>query len=136
MANITTVTKLLDGDRHAIFHIYVQGDGITGDMTDFVLVDPAMDVTPVLSNIPSFTIEKLWYDLSGFDARLEFEFLVDGTNAWVLSGGNGVHMDFSEVGGLKDRSSILDGTGKLMLTTSGLLSANDTGTIIVKLRKD
>ena len=136
MANTVTVTKLLDGARSAVFHIYIKSDGLTGELTDQVLIDPATDLNPVLNAVPSLTIDQLWYDLSGFDARLEFDYLVEDTAVWTLSAGNGVHMDFSQFGGLKDRSNILDGTGKLMITTNGLLSAGDNGTIIIKVRKD
>lgn len=136
MANTISITKLLDGARFAVFHIYIKSDGATGDLADHVLIDPAADLNPLLNAVPSLTIDEIWYDLSGFDARLEFDYLVDDTAVWTLSGGNGVHMDFTPFGGLKDRSQVLDGTGKLMITTNGLLSAGDNGTIIIKVRKD
>ena len=136
MANTVTITKILDGARSAVFHIFIKSDGASGELTDQVLIDPAADLDPILGARPSLTIEQLWYDLSGFDARLEFDYLVDDTAAWTLSGGNGVHMDFCHFGGLKDRSSVLDGTGKLMLTTNGLTAAGDNGTIIIKVQKD
>lgn len=136
MANKVSITKLLDGERSAIFHVYIQSDGVTGDMTDQVLIDPATSFDPDLAAKPCLTITELWYDLSGFDARLEFDYLVEDTAAWTLSGGNGIHMDFNCFGGLKDRSNVLDGTGKLMITTNGLTAAGDNGTIIIKVRKD
>lgn len=136
MANTISITKILDGARSAVFHVFIKSDGASGELVDQVLIDPAADLVPVLGAKPSLTIEQLWYDLSGFDARLEFDYLVDDTAAWTLSGGNGVHMDFCHFGGLKDRSNVLDGTGKLMLTTNGLAAAGDNGTIIIKVRKD
>lgn len=136
MANTVSITKILDGVRSAVFHIYIKSDGATGDMTDQVIIDPSTDLVPALGAIPSLSIEQIWYDLSGFDARLEFDYLIEDTAVWTLSGGNGVHMDFSHFGGLKDRSNVLDGTGKLMITTNGLTAAGDNGTIIIKVRKD
>ena len=136
MANTTTVTKIMEGERHAVFHVYLKSDGVTGELTDFVIADPAADLNPVLNAVPSMTIEQLWYDLDGFGARLEFDYLVDDTAAWTLSGNSGTHIDFSNIGGLKDRSNVLDGTGKLMITTSGFSSSSDNGTIIIKVRKD
>lgn len=136
MANTVSITKLLDGPRSAIFHIFIKSDGVSGDMTDEVLIDPATSFDPALRAKPTLTIDQLWYDLSGFDARLEFDYLVDDTAAWTMSGGNGIHMDFGCFGGLKDRSNVLDGTGKLMITTNGLAAAGDCGTIVIKVRKD
>lgn len=136
MANTVTITKIIDGARSAVFHVFIQSDGASGDLTDQVLIDPSVDLDPRLGARPGLTIDQLWYDLSGFDARLEFEYLVGDTAVWTLSGGNGVHMDFGQFGGLKDRSNPLDGTGKLMLTTNGLNAAGDNGTIIIKVRKD
>ena len=136
MSNTVTITKILDGARSAVFHVFIKSDGASGDLTDHVLIDPAVDFDPAMSQKPVMTIEQLWYDLSGFDARLEFDYLTDDTAAWTLSGGNGVHMDFCHFGGLKDRSNVLDGTGKLMLSTNGMTAASDNGTIIIKVRKD
>ena len=136
MANTVLVTKMLDGERFAVFHVYIESDGATGELDNFVLIDPAADLTPSTGATPSLTIEHLWYDLSDFDARLDFEYLIENTPVWTLSGGNGVHMDFSPFGGLKDRSQSLDGTGKLLITTSGLLSSGDCGSIVIKVRKD
>ncbi len=133
--NTVAITKIIDGARNAVFHIYIKSDGASGDLTDEVLIDPTSDLNPWMDSSPSLTIDQLWYDLSGFDARLEFDYLIDDTAAWVLSGGNGVHMDFGSFGGLKDRSGTLDGTGKLMITTSGLADG-DCGTIVIKVRKD
>lgn len=136
MANDLTITKIMEGERHAVFHISIASDGARGELTDALLIDPAVDLSPALNAKPSLTIEHLWYDLSGFDARLEFDYMLSDTPVWTLSAGNGVHMDFTPFGGLKDRSNVLDGTGKLMITTNGLTAAGDNGTIIIKVRKD
>jgi hypothetical protein len=136
MAHKVVVTKLIDGPRHAVIHVYVRSDGASADLTDYVLIDPATDLTPSPGGVPSLTIEHLQYDLSGFNAELEFEYLTDDTGAWVMADGSAGCFDFGSFGGLKDRSNVLDGTGKLMLTTSGLSNAGDKGTVIIKVRKD
>ena len=136
MANSVLITKLLDGPRSAIFHIFIESDGASGDMTDQVLIDPTTSFDPALDSTPTITIDSLWYDLSGFDAKLEFDYLLSDTPVWTLSAGNGVHMDFNCFGGLKDRSNALDGTGKLTITTNGLSALGDNGTLIIKVRKD
>jgi hypothetical protein len=46
-----------------------------------------------------------------------------------------VDMDLGHIGGLKDRSNPLDGLGKLKISTRGL-GANETGVLVIKVRKD
>lgn len=135
MAQVT-ITKILDGTRSAVFHVYLVSDGISGDLTDEVLIDPTTDFDPELTSVPTLTIEQIWYDLTGFDARLEFDYLASDTGVWAMSGGQASHVDFCHFGGLKDRSNELDGTGKLKLTTRGFASTDDAGTIVIKVRKD
>lgn len=127
------VTKLHDGAKSAVFHVAITGDG-SGDVTDAVLIDPTQFDVPMPA-APGLTIERLWYDLAGFDARLEFDNLISDTLAWSMTGGQSATFDFCDIGGLKDRSAPLDGTGKLTLTTSGLL-VDGVGTLVIKVRKD
>lgn len=129
-----TITKLADGPRNAVFHVSFTGDG-GGELTDLVLVDPTSSFDPTLPGTPTLTIDKLWYDLTGFNAVLEFDYLTSDTPVWSMSGGQANYMDFCHFGGMKDRSDALDGLGKLKLTTSGL-GAGDFGTLVVKVRKD
>jgi len=132
MAQIT-ITKILDGPRNGAFHIAIEGDG-SGELTDTVLIDPETSFDPTLPGVPTLTIDQLWYDLSGFDAKLEFDYLVSDTLIWAMSGGQSNTMDFCTFGGLKDRSA-MDGQGKLKLSTRGL-GAGDCGVMVVKVRKD
>ena len=136
MANTVTVTKLNDGERHAVFHVYIASDGASGDLVNEVIIDPALDFDPALSNKPVMTIESLQYDLSGFNATIEFDYLLSDTPAWNMSGGNYSDVCFGKFGGIKDRSGELDGTGKLQITTNGLTALGDSGTIIIRVRKD
>lgn len=126
------ITKILDGARNAVFHVVIEGDG-SGDVTDQTLIDPAVDFVPALPASPSITIDKLTYDLAGFNAKLEFDYLASDTPIWTMA--NQLCPDFRETGGLKDRSPVQDGTGKLMLTTSGL-AAGDMGSVLIWVRKD
>jgi hypothetical protein len=133
MAQIS-VTKLLDGARNAVFHISINGTGV-GELVDEILIDPATSFDPAHPPAPSLRIERLWYDLSGFGGRLEYDYLTSDTPVWSMSeGSGGCQVDFECIGGLADRSNGLDGLGKLKLTTSGL-DAGDFGTIIVHARK-
>lgn len=135
MAHTANITKILDGDRSATFHVFIQGDGASPDLSKLTLIDPSIDLCPKLGKRPCLTVTELWYDLAGFDAKLEFDYLNDETGVWALTQGNGTHQCFDSFGGLKDRSPV-DGTGKVMLSTFGLLSASACGSIIIKVRKD
>jgi hypothetical protein len=76
----------------------------------------------------------LWYDITGFDGILLFDYLVDETPVWTLSG-HGHFMDFTPMGGLKDRSAVMDGTGKVLLSTAGFTTLGEQGTIILQVKK-
>jgi hypothetical protein len=128
------VTLLNDGPRNVVCHVYIEGDA-GGDLTDEVLIDPAADVDPAMPQRPGLTLQAFWADFIGFDGLLEFEELASDRQLWTITGDQLAQADFRSFGGLKDRSSLNDGTGKLMLTTSGL-STGDKGTIILWLRKD
>jgi len=131
MAQVT-VTTILDGTRNAAFHVAIAGDG-SGDVTDEVVIDPT-SFDPALPASPSLTIDRLMYDLTGFDARLEFDYLASDTLVWSMTGDQFADADLSGFGGLKDRSE-QDGTGKLRLSTSGL-GNGDVGVLVIKVRKD
>jgi len=135
MANVVNVTKLMDGPRNAVFHVYIKSDGVSGDLVDYVLVDPAVDFNPAYPAKPTLVLQKLQYDVTDFNGILSFQELVNNTPLWTLSG-HGHTMDFSDVGGLKDQSSQLDGTGKLLLSTVGFTTLNEQGTFLLWLTKN
>lgn len=127
------ITKILDGGRNAVFHVTITGDEL-GDLSDEILIDPATSFDPAMEPKPALSIDALWYDLTGFNARLEFDYLASDTPVWSMSGGQPAQLDFCCFGGLKDRSNALDGLGKLKISTSGL-GVGDVGTIVIKARK-
>lgn len=131
MAQIN-ITKLNDGARNAIFHVALQGDG-TGDLVDAVIIDPATSFDVPMPALPALRIMSLRYDLTGFDAEIEYDYLESDTPIWTMTGDTGSAFDFCEFGGLTDRS-LSDGSGKLLLTTNGL-SNGDKGTIIICAKK-
>lgn len=130
MAQIA-ITQIHDGPRNAVFHVAIEGDG-SGELTDAVLVDPTT-FDPPLPASPSLVVERLQYDLSGFRAKLEFDYLASDTFLWAMSEGTYADADFCAFGGLKDRSAT-DGDGKILLTTTGL-GAGDIGVIVLSVRK-
>lgn len=126
------VTQLLDGPRNATIHVSIVGDA-TGELVDAVLIDPA-DLTPPLPPVPALRIYGLVYDLTGFDAKLEYDYLASDTPVWTITGDGAGQLDFSAFGGLTDRSPELDGSGKLLLTTSGLM-AGGFGSMVITVKK-
>lgn len=134
MANKVVLTKLLDGPRHVIMHLYLESDGASGEITDLVVVDPTQ-VIPSLSAVPGLTIEKVLPSLNGFAVKIEFDSVTD-TPVWVLTEHDTDTVCFDCFGGLKDRSNPLDGSGKLLISTVGFTSIGDMGSIIFQVRKD
>lgn len=132
MANTVTVTTLLEGPRNLVLHVYLKSDGVSGDLSNEVIADPANH--EFLSDSRYFTLEDVTYGFNGFSANLEFEYLMDNTLIWVLPPGSGNYVDFKKFGGLADRSDV-DGTGKLLLNTTGLMDEGDEGSLIIKLKK-
>jgi hypothetical protein len=128
-----TVTKILDGAKNSVVHVFLRGDG-SGDLNGEVIIDPAVDFTPPLPPVPELRIEQLWYDFIGFTGYLFFDDLVTGTPVWSMSAGQANQPDFSCFGGLTDRSDQLDGSGQLKLTTMGL-DASSIGTLILLVKK-
>jgi hypothetical protein len=129
MANLVTITPLLSGQRKVILHVYIKSDGESGDLVDYEIADPAN------YNFKGkfFTMESVESALSGFSVSLKFGYLQSGTPVWVIPEFQSCY-DLRPYGGLLDRSNVLDGTGKVLLSTSGL-SRGDEGTFILVLRK-
>ena len=135
MSHTVQMTKLLDGPRHAIVHVYLRSDGLSDDLKRFVIIDPTDDLEPAKESKPGLVIEQIVYDFAGFDASLKFDTgLVEDNYIWVLPEGASAKVDFREFGGFKDRSG-LDGTGRLVIDTFGLLSIGDQGSMLLKIRK-
>jgi hypothetical protein len=130
MANLVEVTTLLDGSRQLFLHVYVKGDG-SGDLNAVEIADPADFDMPGTNQF--FTLEGIQAALNGFSASLKFDYLINGTFIWAIPEYQSEY-DFNPVGGLKDRSDTLDGTGKVLLSTVGLADG-DEGSFVIKLRK-
>lgn len=131
MANTVTVRTLIDGRRHTVVHVHMKSDGVSGELDDFIVVDVST-LNPVPVNL---TVEEIWYDLVGFDARLDFDSTLSDKVVWKLSSGKENHQDFRSFGGVKDNVAS-GGTGDVQMTTDGFTGLSDEGTIIIKVRKD
>ena len=129
MANTVTKRILLDSEKRAVIQIHLASDGAAGELTDEVLVDVS-----TLSPAPSkTTVEQIWWDLVGFDLKLEFDATAD-TILWKLGAGEG-YQDFRSFGGIKDNTGA-GSTGDVVGTTTGFAAAGDEGTLLIMVRKD
>ena len=134
MAHSIVVTKLVEGAKDVIFSTYLKCDGTSGEISNYVLIDPKVSLTPALSAKSRFTITELWYDMTGFILRFAFDDL-NKFPVWTPTATGDNHICFDKFGGLKDRSG-LDGTGKVLFTTVGFDSANKEGSFVIKVRKN
>lgn len=146
MSNVITKTIILNGSKNIIAQYYFQSDGVEGELNNFVLLDPLVDypnitypdvvggVMPDPSPKIDLRITQIWYSFSWFDASLAFAD-VNIWPVWVLARDQATYADFRYFGGLSDRSSSTDGTGKLMISTSGFAPAGSVGTLVIEARK-
>ncbi len=133
MPHTVKVIKELDGERFLLLRVYIKSDGVSGDLAGFPIMDPTATPNPAKPAKPFATIEEIWFDLDGFNMRLDYDDLVDPP-VWTLSQGAGNYVDFRSIGGIVDRSGA-DGTGKLLLSTFGLDTGSKQGTLLIKMRK-
>lgn len=131
--NTVQVGTLENGPRYLIVSVFLQSDGVTGELNGQVLVDP---VSFNLPRTTRFSIYRIDYNFAGFDAILEFDSgAVEPTFRWALSDACNHPADFERwCGGLKDTSG-LDGSGKLMISTYDFTSSQDIGSMVIRLRK-
>ena len=131
MPNTIVKTLLNDGPSKAIFSVFMQSDGNEGELTNYVLLDPTVDISPAVDQV---SILQIWYSFSWFDGLLSFDDLVPYPS-WALTRDADNYFDFRYFGGLKDRSGI-DHTGKLFFTTTDFAPLGSIGTIVMEVKKN
>jgi len=124
-----TVTKILDGEKNSIVHVFVAGGN--GDLKKEVIIDPS---NFAMGKFNKFAIDSISYALHGFSAVISFSEGIEGIPALVLSEEQSFTLDLTEYGGLKDMSGA-DGNGNILLSTYGLNESNKSGMVIIKLHK-
>jgi hypothetical protein len=143
MTTNVTRTIITEGPTKIIIHLLIESDGTDGELTNYVILDPTTDITPVgtvtpPSNIPDtqMHLRQAWYNNTWFDVLLRYNAL-NPLTVWAFSRDPGdSYMDFRYFAGLKDRSGT-DHDGKVMISTNGLAdSTASTGTMILEFRKD
>ena len=128
MAHEVVINPILGGPNKIQLHVYIKGDGVSSDLSNYELIDPADYDMEGTSRFLS--VEYIQSSLQGFYATLKFDYLLDGTFMWVVPEFDAC-ADFQRIGSLRDRSGELDGTGKVLLSTVGL--ADGEGSFIIQL---
>lgn len=135
MPNIVQIRKLADGPKQAIFYVYFKSDGSSGELVNYTLINPNTDLLPSMGVGQRLSLVKVWYGLAGVDVKLSFDGLEDQP-VWIVPAGSlSGHVNFAEFGGLPDKSGI-DATGKLLITTTGLQTVADQGSLVIKVFKN
>ena len=162
MANVVNRTLFMDGPSHATLHCFISSDGSSGELTDFVLLDPVIDLVPAMQPRQDLTLKRIWHEASGCSVTLAFNSLTPWP-FWVMSpDGGGNDLDWRFVGGITDRSSMplfadvnnpgfetnipqagavdpltggADSDGKLLMSTNGFTSVGDSASFVLWLEK-
>lgn len=126
MVNVVDVNTLHDGERNAVFHIRIEGDG-SGEESATSLIDIS-----TLKGAPSrVKIRAVDGKLTGFSASLLWDATTDELAAEVPAGTS--FLDTDMYGGIINNAGA-GVTGDINITTVGL-GAGDNGVIILEVRK-
>jgi hypothetical protein len=140
MANTVQITQVQDGPSDTVYHVYLESDGASGELTNQVILNPATlisaqtNTVPMLSG-PAFNIQQVWYNFSGFNGTFSFDSAVP-LKVLPLTPSVDSYLDFRPMGGLPDRTPAGSfPTGKLMFSTNGFSSLGSVGFFVIKVRK-
>lgn len=151
MSNRIVKTVIQNGTKNLILHVYLESDGVEGELTNYVLIDPIVDYPEISSgnpnpNYPTYKdikpiVSQIWYGFSWFDALLAFDDLTPAPS-WNLARDAANYVDFRYFGGISDRiidpatKASSDRTGKVLITTNGFAPLGSIGTMVIELRKN
>lgn len=138
MAHTVNIFKMFDGPSHVVLHCFLQSDGLSAELTNFVLLDPMVDLDPVMSHRQNLIVKQLWYEISGFTATFAFDAPTPWP-FWTLTPGVDSSHDWRFFGGIRDHASAgtlgLDASGKLLISTQGLTAPTSCGAFVLWLEK-
>ena len=137
MANVVQISKIMDGPSHVTLHCFMQSDGASGELTNYVLLDPSVDLVPAMPKQQDLILKQVWYEMGGFSVIFSFDG-VPPWPFWVLTPGASLHHDWRFFGGLRDRAGGgfgLTATGKLLISTRGFVDAADAGAFVIWMEK-
>ena len=139
MAHTVQITKTQDGTTTDVFHIFLASDGVSAELSDFVVINPATFNVPTFNGVVKncLKIEQAWYELNGMTVQLKFGSSVptDEFNIWGLTPGVSSYHDWRAYGGVQDRTNPNTSNGTVVIYTKGLSTAGNFATIVLKVRK-
>jgi len=116
MANLITITPMINGSKLGSYKVDVVGDG-SGDEAGAVILDPAN----MTGHPAKFKIRALQWDDLGADATLLWQASAN-VQAWNMPKGISGGIRFSDTGAHLVNNAGAGVTGRLLLATSGLLA--------------
>lgn len=135
MAQVTT-RKVVEGLNNLVLYVFLESDGVSGELDNYVLLAPS-DVDPPLKNTkPTFRIMRVWYQMVWFDIVLKYGGIAPRP-VLALARDADTYADFRSFGGVSDwgTSPPSDQDGKLLISTNGFSQAGSQGSLILELRK-
>jgi hypothetical protein len=129
---------MMDGPSHITLHCFIKGDGSSGDLNNYILLDPATMVTPSMPKRQDLIVKQVWYEMTGFSLIFSFN-ATQPWPFWVLTPGASLKHDWRFFGGIRDRSDYdnfgIDSDGKLLISTKGLSANDDTCSFVLWMEK-
>lgn len=133
--SVITTRKVVEGLSNLVLHVYMESDGVSGELEDYILLAPA-DLEPPLKPSPSLRIQRVWFSSVWFDLTLKFGGIVP-MPVWVLARDTGTEWDFTRFGGISDYNTVppADKNGNLLISTNGFAAAGSQGSMVIEFRK-
>lgn len=131
MAITTRIVK--KGPTNFVLHVFLEQDGVIGELNNHVLVEPAELGLPAG---PSLRLVEAWHSFATFDAVLKWGG-VTPRPMWVFAKNAGLYVDFSRVGFLVDMGAPApsDDDGKILLSTKGFVTDGSYGSMVLAFRR-
>lgn len=134
MANTVDIQKINDSERNAVFKIYIASDGASGDESDTAIVDvSSLNANEHGVSPDNVKINRIHSLLNGFSARLEWDADTDD-EILTIKDSQEFDFDYNRSGGLVNPQTT-GYTGDITITTEGLASTTDEGTIYLECKK-
>lgn len=120
---------MVDGSRVHAMHLYLASDGVTGELSDYAVIDVSA-LNPAADHV---RIRRVYGLMSGFSLTLEFDATAD--QAFVtFPDGVFIYMDLTPYGGVED-PEVSGTTGDIVGTTTGFSAAGDAGWLVIEVEK-
>ena len=140
----TNLVQLMDGPTDVVYRYFFKSDGVSGELNNFVLLDPAWltkgdNTQPYLPPGPYtsgvFNIQCILYNLSNFTMEIGFQ-SANTQSLIALVPSVDSFLDFRPLSGMPDQTPIGDTpTGRIGCSTNGFSSVGQTGFMMMKVRK-